>query len=106
MKAIDLQTSLAKAPIVGREQQIQQSSSDLGQRGIVQQQDQERILDQTRTQSSEETEQPENRVDDHEGRQHGDRRERRPSHQTSEEEEEADAQRAASDTSRIIDVVA
>ena len=77
MRSIDLQDNLSKAPLAGREQGIQQSSADLGQRPGAQALNRQHVLDQTRTSESEKSERADNRVDDppDDGRnnQHGDR---------------------------------
>lgn len=65
MRSIDLQDNLSKAPLAGREQGIQQSSSDLGQRHGAQALERQHRLDQTRTKAGENAEGPDNRVDDH-----------------------------------------
>ena len=105
MRAIDLQDNLSKAPLAGREQGIQQSSAELGQRHGAQELNRQHAHDQTRTKASEETEGPDNRVDDHDdGRgqyqgQHGSRRE-------PDDQQEPVERPRPSETSREIDLMA
>ena len=68
VRPIDLQDNLSKAPLAGREQQIQQSVADQGQRQGAQALNREHLLDQSRTLASAESDAADNRVDDHEER--------------------------------------
>lgn len=106
MRSIDIQDNLSKAPLAGREQGIQQSSADLGQRHGAQALNREHLLDQTRTKAGENAEAADNRVDDHpdDGR-HRQRRHRRQADDTGEGTEVADRPRP-SVMSREIDLMA
>ena len=64
VRPIDLQDNFSKAPLAGREQQIQQSSADLGQRALARELEQQHQLDQSRPVPTDETDATENRVDD------------------------------------------
>ena len=77
MRPIDLLDNFSKAPLAGREQAVQQASSELGQRHAARALDQEHALDQTRVKQGEESEAAENRVDrEGDRRQGGSRRQR------------------------------
>jgi len=65
---IHLQDNFSKAPLAGREQNIQQASADLAQRQASQTLNQEHILDQSRTRPAAQSDAAENRVDDREER--------------------------------------
>ena len=71
VRPIDLQDNMSKAPLAAREQAIQQSSAEIGQRSAAVQAETERILDQSRTIPTQELDPQENRVDDHERNQRG-----------------------------------
>lgn len=106
MKAIDLQVSLSRAPLAGREQQIQHNSSELGQRYIVQAQDQQRVLDHSRTQPSDKTEPADHRLDDHEDKNKTERKKSTKNRRRVASEERALTQKPISNTSQFIDLVA
>ena len=76
LRPLDLQDNFSKAPLVAREQHIQQSRPEVTQYNLAQQFDQERVLDHSRIRESAEPDEAENRVDDHD-RQPGDQRRRR-----------------------------
>jgi len=63
MRSIDLQDNMSKAPLASREQQIQQSNADQGQRQVAIRLDEEHAHDQTRPVPTERMDGPENRVD-------------------------------------------
>jgi hypothetical protein len=65
VRPIDLQDNLSKAPLAGREQQIQQNSPDAAQRHGARELERQHVLDQSRTKETDETDRPDNRVDDH-----------------------------------------
>ena len=107
MRPIDLQDNLSKAPLVGREQAVQQASSEIGQRHGARALDQEHALDQTRVRQGEESETAENRVDDDGGRRHGDgRRQGRRQRQDGDGENHAAERPRPAGFSRQIDVTA
>ena len=107
---IHLQDNLSKAPLVGREQNIQQASADLAQRQASQALDQERVLDQSRAHPSGATDTAENRVDrrqERRGQGRGDAdRHRDRSGQGGGSSDEAGAEPASSSEEHRIDVVA
>jgi len=108
--SVELQDNLSKAPLAARQQQIQQSAPELGQRHAAQALDQEHILDQSRTRGMEEADAAANRVDDRDGRE-GHSRPRSDDPANSEDDSEtasADTgdRPSPSDTSREIDLVA
>ena len=104
---VELQDNLSKAPLAAREQQIQQSTSELGQRHVAQALEQARILDHSRTRGMEEADAAANRVDDHEGRE-GHRKDQRASPEDNSTATTTDSgdRPSPSDTSREIDVIA
>lgn len=67
MRPIDLQDNLSKAPLAGREQNIQQAASDQAQRSGAQELNREHALNQTRPTEAEEADGADNRVDDKSG---------------------------------------
>ena len=106
MRSIDLQDNMSKAPLASREQQIQQSNSDQGQRLAAMRLDEEHARDQTRPVPTEQSDGPENRVD----RETDEGRPQQQSHKRSSqsEQEAADDDTASpgvSPNSRDIDVV-
>jgi len=106
VRPIDLQDNLSKAPLAGREQQIQQSSADLAQRQASQALNREHILDQSRTRPSAASDAAENRVDDREGRpgQGGSGQRRRGDRDDGHEGHERDSDAGSDD--HLIDIVA
>ena len=86
LRPLDLQDNFSKAPLAAREQHIQQIRGEVTQHNLAQQRDQEHILDHSRIRETDETDETENRVDDHD-RQPGEQQRRR--RQRSEDETEA-----------------
>jgi len=106
VRPIHLQDNLSKAPLAGREQQIQQSTAEQGQRQIGHALNQEHVLDQSRTRASAETDTAENRVDDREEHQgQSGSRGRRGHGDEGAPESESDS-RSPDSSDHIIDVVA
>lgn len=107
VRPIDLQDNLSKAPLAGREQQIQQSSADLAQRQLSQALNQEHILDQSRTRPSAATDATENRVDDREARRgQGDSGQRRRQDDGDDGQESLEHPSDADSGDHLIDVLA
>ena len=110
VRPIDLQDNFSKAPLVAREQQIQQSSAQNAQQRVAMEANAERILDHSRPVASQELDPQENRVDDHERNQQG-HRQRDDADDEPQAAVEADdgstpADRDASAGDHVIDVVA
>lgn len=79
LRPTDLQDNFSKAPMAAREQHVQQTRPDQAQHNIARQQDQERVLDNSRISPKENAEPSENRVDDRQGSQGNPKRKpRRP----------------------------
>ena len=107
---VELQDNLSKAPLAARQQQIQQSSPELGQRHAARALEQEHVLDQSRTRGMEQGDAAANRVDDHEGKE-GRRNPRGGRRGRSGDDSvtiagDGDDRPSPSDTSREIDLVA
>jgi len=103
MKPIDLQDSFSKAPLVAREQHIQQSSSEIAQRHLAAEADSERALDRGRPVPTQEVDPQENQVEDRPGSggseaRGGNRRDRQ-------EDEEEEVDRQVAESPHIIDIV-
>ena len=107
MRSIDLQDNLSKAPLAGREQGIQQSSADLGQRHGAQALNRQHVLEQTRIKAGENSEAADNRVDDHpdDGR-HGKRRDNHGAQTDTGAQTESVERPRPSASSREIDLMA
>lgn len=110
MRPIDLQDNLSKAPLAGREQQIQQASSDLGQRQVAQELAQQHVVDHSRTRAADPRDGPANRVDHRVADDQGGRRRRRagkrPAPSGASQTRAAPPPRLPSPTSQQIDLVA
>ena len=106
MRSIDLQDNLSKAPLAGREQNIQQASSELGSRHGARELDQQHILDHTRTRPSDDADAAQNRVDRHGGQPRRQARRRRRRAQGDDEQTRPAAPPGRCDTSRQIDLMA
>ena len=93
LRPTDLQDNFSKAPMAAREQHVQQTRPDQAQHNIARQQDQERVLDNSRIRPKENAEPSENRVDDRQESQ-GDpkRKPRRPPPSKNSRSEEAKPQ--------------
>ncbi len=65
LRPMDLQDNFSKAPLVAREQNIQQLRPTITQHNLAQQADQEHIHDHSRIRESDEADEAQNRVDDH-----------------------------------------
>ena len=109
VRPIHIQDNLSKAPLAGREQQIQQAIADQGQRHGAQALNREHLLDQSRTQASAESDRADNRVDDHE-EQRGEGNSRRRRGDGDADGSSGDADGGASDATgsddHLIDVLA
>lgn len=108
VRPIHLQDNLSKAPLAGREQQIQQSVADQGQRQGAQALNREHLLDQSRPRPTAESDAADNRVDDHERqRGRGGSRRRHSGDGTDASAGDGDGQvEAAGPDDHLIDVVA
>ncbi len=107
VRPIDLQDNFSKAPLAGREQQIQQSSADLGQRALARELDEQHQLDKTRSAATDETDAPENRVDDRDkGQSEDSGRRRGEGGEGSSAGEDVNPAGGKSDSSTLIDIVA
>ncbi|MEE2658942.1 MAG: hypothetical protein VX733_10585 [Candidatus Latescibacterota bacterium] len=105
MRSIDLQDNLSKAPLAGREQGIQQSRPEHGQRQLAHELEQQHVLDHSRTKETAEPDPAANRTDQDGGQRRG-QGARHPAHQAEDEEGEQMPQASPSATSRAIDVIA
>ena len=76
LRPLDLQDNFSKAPLAAREQHLQQIRPEVTQHNLAQQLDEENARNQSRIRETAETDEVENRVDDHD-RQAGDRERRR-----------------------------
>ena len=65
LRPMDLQDNFSKAPLVAREQNIQQLRPTITQHNLAQQADQEHIHDHSRVRESAGADKAQNRVDDH-----------------------------------------
>ena len=65
LRPMDLQDNFSKAPLVAREQNIQQLRPTITQHNLAQQADQEHIHDHSRIRESDEADEAQNRVDAH-----------------------------------------
>ncbi len=107
MRSIDLQDNLSKAPLAGREQGIQQSSADLGQRHGAQALNRQHLLEQSRLKAGENAEAAENRVDDHpDGGRHQKRKDHHGAQTDSGDQSESIERPRPSASSREIDLMA
>jgi hypothetical protein len=103
MKPIDLQDSFSKAPLVAREQHIQQSSAEIPHRHLAAESDAERVLDRGRPVPTEEVDPQENQVEDRPG---SGGSEARRGNRNRQEDEEEEVDRQAAESPHIIDIVA
>ena len=76
LRPLDLQDNFSKAPLAAREQHLQQIRPEVTQHNLAQQLDEENARNQSRIRETAETDEVENRVDDHD-RQPGDREQQR-----------------------------
>ncbi|MFC1525208.1 hypothetical protein ACFL6X_00165 [Candidatus Latescibacterota bacterium] len=110
VRPIHLQDNLSKAALAGREQHIQQTSADLGQRQAAQAANQQHLLDQSRALQTTESDAAEHRVDDRdrhrERRGKGEGRGDATQDQTSASEADEGETAAGGSSDHVIDVLA
>jgi hypothetical protein len=107
VRPVDMQDNISKAPLVSREQHLQQSDAQIGQRQAAQDLSQQHILDHSRTRPAEQHDRVDLRLDD---------RERQRQDRGGEQQEQAPEETAVppaqgeqaqgSDPSRRIDLIA
>ena len=107
VRPVDMQDNISKAPLVSREQHLQQSDPQIGQRQAAQDLSQQHILDHSRTRPAEQHDRVDLRLDDRERQQqdHGGEQEQPDPEETAASPAEG-KQARDSDPSRRIDLIA
>jgi hypothetical protein len=107
VRPVDLQDNFSKAPLVGREQHLQQTDAQIAQRQAAQDLSQQHILDHSRTRPAEQQDRVDLRLDDREGQRQdpGDQRRRPPAEESADAPAEGN-KAPGSGPSRHLDVTA
>jgi hypothetical protein len=106
VRPVDLQDNLSKAPLVSREQHLQQTDPQMAQRQVTRDLTQQHVLDHSRTRETEPHDRVELRHDDRERQRQGhDGDQRQPAPEEA-PPAAAGEQAGADDPSRRIDLIA